>query len=69
MQEGRDPRVNWELGWKAIKKTLRQIKWDRDGRERNRERREDHLYDLHMNLGMEPEEEQLRRLVEITEEV
>lgn len=41
MFEGRDPRINWELGWKAIRKTIINIQKEHDAREKNRVRPED----------------------------
>lgn len=41
MQEGRDPRVNWELGWKAMKKTHKEIQKAREEAKKGRLRLED----------------------------
>lgn len=62
MHLGRDPWINWEMGWRAIKQTLKKIQKTRDEEERKRVRPEDRLYDVRMNLGTDPSREQLHQL-------
>lgn len=65
----RDPRINWELGWKAVKKALKEIQKARDEAEKECARLEDQLFNLRMNIGITPDEEQIRTLSELAGEV
>lgn len=46
MADGRDPQINWDLGWKEICKRVLQNQKDKDEVEKNRIRPKDQLYDL-----------------------
>lgn len=51
MREGRDPRINWKLGWKELKKALKGIQKNRDEEERNRTRLRINSTTLECTLG------------------
>lgn len=44
----RDPYINWELGWKSIKKEVKRIQKERDIAERARIQPEDELFELRL---------------------
>lgn len=64
-----DPRVNWELGWKAIQDEVKSIIKLRDNVERGRLFLEDQLFDLRMEMGLNPGLDQINHLKELEVEV
>lgn len=62
MREGRDPRTNWELGWRAIKRASKEMIRERNETEKNRSKLEDQLYDLWLNIGESPSTEEIELL-------
>lgn len=69
MIENRDSHVNWELGWNAIYKQVKNIKKERDILEDNRVRPEDQLYDLRVAANHDPNSKQITHMKILEEEV
>lgn len=65
----RDPRIIWELGWRAMKLVLKRIKQARDEVKRNRIRLEDLLFDLRVEASLNPNCDLSFRIHELAEEV
>lgn len=69
MRKGMDPIINWELGQRSIKNTLKSTKRVRDDREKNRIRLEDQLFELRNQIGSNPNAAQVQHLVDLEGEV
>lgn len=69
MIEIRDPRINGELGWKAIHNRVKQIKRDRDLVENGRTRPKDELFDLRMAASLNVDFEKISKMKVLGEEV
>lgn len=69
MKANKDPRVNWELGWKAIRNEVMKIGKERDELVRARAQSEDELYDLRLEASLDREFKYFCRLKELEIEV
>lgn len=64
----RDPRVNWELGWRVVKIFLKDVKKEWDDIEKNWIRPDDEIYDMRNRIGT-TDLAQVAKLVELEGEV
>lgn len=69
MVANHDPQINWELGWKAIHKTLTSIKKERDVLEKSKVCPEDELFDLRVKICSNHDPNLILRMKVLEEEV
>lgn len=69
MKEHRDPRVNWELGWKAIRLKIKAIRKEREETEKNHPRLKDELFDLRIAVSIIPKVTLIQQLKDLEDEV
>lgn len=69
MITNKDPRVDWELGWKAIKAKIKAITKAIDVVESKQPRLEDQIYDLRMEISLRPEATLIQQLRDLEDEV
>lgn len=69
MVSNRDPRINWELGWKAICKRVKSIKKIWEEAEGSRVRPKDLLFDLRVVVSLSPNSELIARMKVLEDEV
>lgn len=69
MLEERDPRINWELGWKAIRYEIKRIKRGRDEDEKLWPLSADQLFDLRLEASHMPTLDIIMHMKALEEEV
>lgn len=69
MIEDKDPRINWELGWKAIMHEVKWIQKDKDKANRDCVRPEDGLFKLCLATSDQIVLDNLQRMRELEVEV
>lgn len=61
--------MNWELGWRVVKKVLKSISKERDEIEKNRVHPEDQVFDLRIAIGPKPDPIAIQQLVRLEDKV
>lgn len=67
MIDGRDPCINWELGWKAICKEIKKISKARAETEKNQPNLDEQLYELRLAICLDQNLDLCQRIKEIEE--